>query len=283
VLGVSVTTGFWELGPIESFAEAVNHNPGLVMNYQAWNYSQPSLATFPVTQLNSMLQAGYLPEITWDPMDAYSGPVDANYTLSSIINGTHDSYIEAWAAAAKQWGHPLLLRFAPEMNGDWLPWGQGVNGNLPGQYVLAWQHVFQIFASIGATNVQWVWSPNVVTSTTTGPTLSSFYPGNAYVNLVGMDGYSYPLGGCLTGQQLFGQTLQDITAFAPTKPILIAETAVATSCPDQATLITQLFAWVQQEPSIVGVTWFDHPGQPDYQVDTDPSAALAISNSPITS
>jgi beta-mannanase len=42
------------------------------------------------------------------------------------------------------------------MNGDWYPWGKGINGNQLGQYVQAWRHVHDIFAAIHADNVLWV-------------------------------------------------------------------------------------------------------------------------------
>jgi beta-mannanase len=50
----------------------------------------------------------------------------------------------------------------PKMNGDWLPWSEGVNGNRARQYVMAWRRVHQIFRNVGATNVARVWRPNVI-------------------------------------------------------------------------------------------------------------------------
>ena len=47
------------------------------------------------------------------------------------------------------------------MNGNWFAWMEGVNGNQPGEYVAAWRHVHDIFTAVGATNVSWVWCPNV--------------------------------------------------------------------------------------------------------------------------
>jgi hypothetical protein len=276
VLGVSVVTGFWELPPITSFVDASGHTPGIVMNYQGWSYPQSTFADFPTSQLNQIWQAGYLPEITWDPTDAYSDATDLAYTLESIIDGSHDSYIVAWALAAKAWGHPFLLRFAPEMNGDWLSWGEDVNGNTQGEYVLAWRHVFQVFAKVGAANASWVWSPNVLPDGASVTSLESLYPGNSYVDIVGMDGYSYPNDGCITGSSLFGATLSALSAIAPNKPVLIAETGVASSCTNQAELISELMTWVANQQTVVGVTWFDHPGQPNYQIDSDKAAEAAL-------
>jgi beta-mannanase len=52
-----------------------------------------------------------------------------------------------------------MLRFAAEMNGDWLPWSEGVNGNRAGDYVAVWRHVRARFRHAGADNAIWVWNP----------------------------------------------------------------------------------------------------------------------------
>ena len=87
-----------------------------------------------------------------------------------------------WATAAKAWGHPFFLRFDHEMNGNWqFPWAELLNGNKPGDYVKAWRHVHDMFTSLGATNVSWVWCPNV-SGGSTRP-MAQLYPGDAYVDL----------------------------------------------------------------------------------------------------
>ena len=62
--------------------------------------------------------------------------------------------------SAALWGKPLFVRFAQEMNGDWFPWGRGVDGNTARDFRKAWKHVVDLFRFHGATNVRWVWSPN---------------------------------------------------------------------------------------------------------------------------
>ena len=111
------------------------------------------------------------------------------FPVARIVAGDFDGYIRSWAKAAADWGKPLMLRFAQEMNGNWYPWGAGVNGNAPGEYAKAYRHVHKIFTSVGATNVIWIWSPNVLYPG--GASLSSVYPGNAYVNWIGVDGYNF--------------------------------------------------------------------------------------------
>ena len=68
-----------------------------------------------------------------------------------MISGKYDSYIpQNVAEDARDWGHPFFLRFDWEMNGNWFPWSEGVNGNQSGEFVAAWRHVHDIFTSVGA-------------------------------------------------------------------------------------------------------------------------------------
>jgi len=276
ILGVSVVQGFWNTGEIASFSKSVGLSPQIVMNYQGWAYPAASLTDFPAKQMTSMVAAGYQPEITWEPWNGSDGVNQSDFSLESIIDGSHDAYIRTWAEAAKAWGGRFLLRFAEEMNGNWRPWGVGVNGNLPGQYVQAWRHVHQLFQQVGASNVTWVWSPNVVTDGSTTAQLKSLFPGPSYVDVIGIDGYTYPKAACQTGGALFGKTMDEVKLIAPGTPVMIAETGIATSCSNRSELMAQLYHWVQLQPTIEAVTWFDHAGSPDYQIDNDPSAGAAI-------
>ena len=110
--------------------------------------------------------------------------------LASIIDGSHDAYIDMFAKSIlKQFGHPVTIRLMHEMNGNWYPWGLGVNGNRPGQYVAAWQHVHDRFTALGVTDVSWMWAPNAV-YTGSAP-LAPLYPGDAYVDAVGLSNYNW--------------------------------------------------------------------------------------------
>ena len=68
------------------------------------------------------------------------------------------------------------------------PWN---NGN-PQQYVEMWRHVVDIFKQEGVNNVEWVWCPNCM-SNPFAPwnDAKNFYPGDEYVDWIGIDGYSW--------------------------------------------------------------------------------------------
>jgi len=129
----------------------------------------PSMALFhedflqapPIAELDAVRARGAVPLLTWEPWAWGGGLEQPAYSLDRITGGDYDARILQWGQSMAAWGQPVMLRFAHEMNGNWYPWAEGVNGNQAGDYVHAWQHVHDLVASTGATNVQWVWSPNV--------------------------------------------------------------------------------------------------------------------------
>ena len=110
------------------------------------------------------------------------------------------------------------------MNGSWYPWGVGVNGNQPGQFAAAWQHVHNIFVQQDATNVKWIWAP--LANFTTDPSL---YPGNPYVDIIGFSGFNDGAlagwGGWRTFSQIYDRSLAGVQGTG--KPVEISEFAVA--------------------------------------------------------
>lgn len=109
--------------------------------------------------------------------------------LSRVISGGEDVRTGQWAEAIKAYGHPVMIRLMAEMNGSWEPWSTGQNGNKPGEYVLAWRHIVDVFRAHGATNAIFVWNPNRAYRGATS--MRSLYPGSAYVDWIGLDVYNF--------------------------------------------------------------------------------------------
>ena len=123
-------------------------------------------------------ERGAVPLISWEPWDSWrGGPDQPKYALGRIAAGRHDALIDRWAAQVAEYRRPVMLRLAPEMNGDWLPWSTGVNGNRPGDYVAAWRHVRARFRRAGADNAIWVWNP--IASYDGSTPLRELFPGSA--------------------------------------------------------------------------------------------------------
>jgi beta-mannanase len=141
--------------------------------------------------------------------------------LRDITAGKYDSSLTTWALEAKAFGHPFFLRWDWEMNGSWFSWGTtSSNQNTPADYVSSWRHIHDIFTQVGATNVTWAWCPNLEFSGSTP--LSQLYPGDAYVDWTCLDGYNKDTNST-SFATLYGQSYNDLSKIAPSKPIMIAE------------------------------------------------------------
>ncbi len=91
-----------------------------------------------------------------------------------IASGHYDGYLSAYAEAVRAYRHPVILSFGHEMNGDWYSWGY--QHTSPAVFVAAWRHIVTLFRALGAHNVTWLWTVNVIDDTRRG-TIPSPTPG----------------------------------------------------------------------------------------------------------
>jgi beta-mannanase len=208
-----------DFSPIDRFIALTGKTPSIIHGYYGWDDS-----TFPKAFVDYVVSKGSMPLITWQP-----GTTGANKTPTSqsplklVVAGAYDKYFTTWATAAKAYPHTILVRIMHEMNGSWYAWGYGVNGNTPAQFVAAFQHVVNIFRQVGASNVQFVWC--VSSQGHKEIPIQQFYPGDNYVDWVGMDGYNRAaVGNPANFTDLFSSVYAQMLHLT-SKPIMIAETA----------------------------------------------------------
>ncbi len=138
-----------------------------------------------------------------------------------------NDWLVQWAREAASYDMPIFLRFCGEMNGDWVPW----HGD-PALYIEKFRLVHDVMA-LYAPNVAMVWCPNDVPVELDGQRIEDYYPGDAYVDWVGVNFYvDYYDSGRTDGPNNFLQNplshLQYIyEMYADKKPIMICETGVA--------------------------------------------------------
>jgi len=262
----------WDMTPWDLFETHAGKKVSIFHWGQPWyatNAWPHGYFPFPADMANKVRARGAIPMLDWSTYDLSAG-ANVNqplFSLASIINGNHDAYINQWATAAKAWGFPMFVRFDWEMNGNWFPWSEQVNGNQPGQYVAAWRHVHDIFTAVGANNITWVWAPNIASGITTP--ISTLYPGDAYVDWTGLDGYNKQ-STWLSANALFSGTgvswlqnsYQQVLAVAPKKPMMLAEVASLEAGDGGA----KKAAWITDAltsaiptnfPAIKAVVWFN--------------------------
>jgi hypothetical protein len=222
--------------------------------------------TFPAKAFSAIRAHGAIPFLSWASQSIPGGNVDdPQFQLADIRGGAYDAYIREWATAARNWGHPFFLRFDWEMNGNWFPWAEGVNGNQPGEYVAAWRHVHDIFTSVGAKNVTWVWCP-YLDNTGKLETLKALYPGDGYVDWTCLDGYNWGpehgLGQRWSGfDKLFAPSYRQIVeGVAPSKPMVIGETASSEEGGSKSAWIDDMFESLPVSyPAVKGLVWYEYP------------------------
>jgi hypothetical protein len=177
-----------------------------------------------------------------------------------------------------------MIRFAHEMNISASPWGPGKEGNVGSTYVEAWRHIVSIFRQEGATNVKWVWSPNVDWG---GVPFTQYFPGDEWVDYVALDGYNWGNVGTERWQSmstLFGPSYATLTQLS-TKPVIFAETSSGETGGSKAAWIREGFLHTipEQFPRVYAVIWFNAVAEQDWRINTSPSALEAyrevVSNS----
>ncbi|WP_194292948.1 glycoside hydrolase family 26 protein [Streptomyces smaragdinus] len=254
----------------EAVYRAAKVRPRIIEYYQRWD------KPFSPADAQLAYDQGALPLLTWEPWGGAAGRAkdQPRYALKKIASGDFDLYIIRVAEQMKRFGRPVVLRFAHEMNGDWYPWSERNSGNARGDYVKAYRHVHDLFRTTGATEVIWAWSPNILRGAP-GVDLRSLYPGDEYVDWIGLDGYGF---GHKTATEVLQPTTDELRSFTR-KPILLTETGSSPG-PQQPGWTADLFRWIERTPNVIGFVWFQHSkdegGQYDYRFDIDPATKSAF-------
>jgi hypothetical protein len=210
------------------------------------------------------LPAGSIPLISWRGVE-----------YGTILGGHSDSIIKSAARSLAALKRPVFLRWGWEMNGDWYPWAGPNNGNDPQGYVDCWRYLHRVFAQQGVRNVAWVWSINWNNRPPTAANrFQLYYPGDGYVDWVGLSGYN------LSHES--PPTLYDplYNAYGSRKPVFITEVAAADfGGVTQGDFIRKFAAYVAARPAIGAVAWFDtdtHKDAPyNWRVDANADSLAA--------
>lgn len=222
---------------LTAFVNAVGHKIDVVTYYSGWYEPfQKQLADTAATH-------GQVPLVQMDP---------TGVSLAAIAAGRFDAYLSQYAVAVKSYRDPVILSFGHEMNGSWYSWGYTQTS--PRVFVAAWRHIVKLFHNFGVNNVTWLWTVNIINDTQAGriPSPVAWWPGDQYVNWVGVDGYYLKPNWAFA--PLFGPTLSILHTLT-TDPIIIAETGVAQTA-GQPAKIADLFAGVRRY-GLLGFVYFN--------------------------
>ncbi|MFJ4850572.1 MULTISPECIES: glycoside hydrolase family 26 protein [unclassified Streptomyces] len=250
-LGVAEDKAPHSMAPVEKYAAMTGKQPNLVAYYAEWG------AGFDASGVRNAWQSGALTLMSWEPF---------HITLADIAAGKDDDYIKEYATAVRKLNLPVVLDFADEFNGGWENWG--TKHVTAAEFVAAWRHIHDVFADAGAANVIWAWSPNVI-NPVKQVELKPYYPGDGYVDWVGMIGY-FTLQSDNAFDSVFGPTMRQVRTFSK-KPFIIVETAAEPGERRRAD-VRNLFEGVAADDDLLGFVWFDYRKRADWRLKVSPLA-----------
>ena len=251
---------------ITSFESSIGRRLDIVQHYYSWTTAFPS----GLEQWD--LAGGRIPLVSWH-----------GASLDAINAGTYDSMIRARADGLKALGRPVFLRWCWEMNGNWFEC-DGTHNNSsgmtdgPAKFVAAWRHIHDIFTAEGATNVVWVWSPNAQdVPNQPWNHYTNYYPGDAYVDWVGIDGYNWGTTKSWSSWTSFSSIFSGVyNTYASRKPLMIVETSSAEQGGNKAQWISDARQAVKSQfPGIAAFLWFDVLKEADWRANSTSTAMSA--------
>jgi beta-mannanase len=181
----------------------------------------------------------------------------------------------------------VWIRWGHEFNGNWYPWSTSANNKSPKDYIAAYRHIHSRFTRAGAFNVRWVWCINAETvpNTSWNDPLRA-YPGDAYVDMISIDGYNFgttlPSSRWQSFAEVFAVPYAKIVRRFPNKPLMINETACATvggptgTERDKAQWIRDMDTALRRTfPRISAVVWFETEKEADWRMVSSPATREA--------
>jgi hypothetical protein len=249
--------------PLAEYESLVDYTFPIVLNYSSFEnaYKHSNL----LQRLENAYKNERTLELTLQTPAQYQGESNVVY---AILNGGYDDFLRDYAETVAAFGHPVLFRLGNEMNGDWCPYAGYNTARDPQIFVEFYRYVYSFFERAGARNVIWVWNPNGKSFPDfTWNDALMYYPGDAYVDVVGLTAYN-------TGDYYPGETWKSFAELYDSiyynyiekydKPLMITEFASATLGGDKNAWAVDMFAHLRYYDRIKVAVWWDGA---DYDAD----------------
>lgn len=241
-------------------------------------------------------QAGKTLLVAWKPTRT------VGLTFADILAGVYNAKLDEWFNYFGSLPGPVVIRWGWEMNGSFMQYNplysqtatDSSHVTSPAQYVDVWRYVVNRQRSLGATNIRWYWCANQNDAPgTAANALELFWPGAAYVDIVGYDSYNSLNGRWMTPEETLAgvtngtqaRTYDRVTALHPTAEVWVGETGCVdandpkdvnpTVYPghSKSAWLTELFALGNTVlPRLTTICWFDFAGTRNWRFDSSQAA-----------
>jgi hypothetical protein len=287
LLGIYYGNQGWKMDQVRAMEAWQGKRHAVVNLFTDWCNRTKTLDNLFNQQLPSIWANGNVPVVTWEPYLCSPSATPNDVTVRAA-RGDYDAYLNAWADRMVKFvrgpdgslhsadDRRVYIRLAHEMNGDWYPWSPVVGGNSAASYQLMWQNVRRIFwvKGLDSSTVQWIWAVN--NEDAGSAHAESYYPGDAYVDWIGIDGYNWGASQSWSSwsapQQVFGPMVARLRGLTA-KPLALTETASSSSKPGKVDVaaksqwITELFTYATASTTGARmIVWFNEDKETDWAV-----------------
>ncbi len=250
------------------------------------NFSLP----YKTDYMNKAKALGKVVEYTLYTTDLINGK-ETDITMD-ILEGKYDEYLDELSQGFNEYDFPVLFRLNNEMNGEWVLYSSHKVGKDTDLFIKCWRYIYDRFKEKGVDNLIFVWNPNELSF----PDFSynnylCYYPGNEYVDVVGLTAYN-------TGNYYKGETWRSFSQAYDhfyfdyierfKHPMMITEFSCASNGGDKSLWYDDLFVTINNYDRIkIAVLWngqdydlskIEKTVSRNYKIDLEESVINSIKN-----
>lgn len=256
----------------------------IIQFYLQWPQSAEHFESI-LPSLEAIVSVGAIPCITWEPMFIMDQK-EKTISYERILDGHYDGYLNEIANEIKQWNKPIIIRFAHEMNLKRYHWGtseEEYGAKSPEIYIKLFRYVATFFKNQNVKNVRWVFCPNVDSIPNEAWNQArNYYPGDAYVDILGMDGYNWAITSNIASErqlswtkpwmsfeQIFQGLYSELKQISPHKPIMVFETASVNREDRKKSMWLKDALEVAKRWKLMGMIWFQSNKEENWLIQQD--------------
>jgi mannan endo-1,4-beta-mannosidase len=283
LVGVYYGNQGWAMDQVRALEAWQGKRHAVVNLFTNWDASTKTKSNLFTQQLPNIWANGNVPLITWEPFTGKATPADVERRVAA---GQYDVYVTDWARRLRSFlngpdgalgtsdDRRAYLRLGHEMNGNWYPWGAAMGGNSPSDFVAMWRRAHGVFDALGVgpAQLQWIWSVNH--EDVGGFPAEAFFPGDASVDWVAVDGYNWGASQTWSSwrapAEVLGPMVDRLRAISA-RPLALTETASTTvtasgsSLASKSQWATDLFEYAGAAQARM-VVWFNQDKETDWAV-----------------
>jgi hypothetical protein len=207
------------------------------------------------------------------PTDASGSPVGS---LATGATGAYNSYFVTLAQTLIAGGEGnAYLRLGWEFDGNWFSSWDAQTPSAEAEFAAYFDQIVTAMRSVPGEAFQFVWNPDVGAFTEQGYNVALAYPGNAYVNVIGLDAYDESWATPQTPANAWNETTQPALtaarsfAAAQGKPLAICEWGIAFlsnghGLGDDPLYVNNFAAWMTNPANdVLYESYFNYDGTSD--------------------